>query len=398
MRLVPTLVGVFGVVAGVSFLFAGGMPNDCVSLAANGGANAAMLRGMAGDPAKGAPGVCEGVALLTEGNGSAAAAQLRTARDAAPAADRWLIQGFYARAVALSGNNELALQHWGEAIDGARAARNTVWEIIFRGDRAATHAKRRHFASAHAEYAAIHALADNDRLRAVAASNALKAAVEGGNHDAAEKWYGIALTAIEGAEDEKTLVDAGVIYSQSLDDRGLAREAADVRRRAIALSDKMGSDWASAELRESEGQARFQSGDYAGGQQEQDEAAARYRAAGDDEYASFVTKNAAAHAGRYEAGHVCEDRLAEGKARAAIASVTSVPVSRRSFQANACLVRAYQTSGNTARASRELIALAAGTGGGGWKCDVVEALAQRQGVAAPAPCGSEQSQAPRSLS
>jgi len=329
------------------------------------------------------PQLCEGLALLTERKAQPAIAALEAAAGRMAEADRWSAQGYLARALALDGQGERALQNWDEAIEGATRTGHVDRENIFRADRGVLFAQQKQYGPALADFEAVYRRAKQPKAKSEMAYMALKVSVSAGNLASVERWYPLAVRAAEAVGDATKIAYATQFYGQMLDERQDYDASAKLYQRGVDRIEATGSKYLHAEMLEFQGQSRFAAGDYRGGERAYAQAAEMFRQAGRADYAAFLEKNLKASTGRFEAGHACAALVEERRYDAAAAAVTDIPRERRSFGAKTCLVDALDGAGDTGRAQRELDDLLTSTEPGGWPCDELKALSRRVGHAPP---------------
>lgn len=330
------------------------------------------------------PELCEGLALLADRQTEPAIAALKASIERTGEDDRWSAQGYLARALALDGQAELALQNWDEAIEGAIRAGHVDRENIYRTDRGMLFAQQKQYGPALADFEAVYRQASQPKAKSEMAYMALKTSVSGENLASVERWYPLSVRAAEAVGDAEKIAYATQFYGQMLDKRQDYEASATVYQQGVDRIKGSGSKYLHAEMLEFQGQSRFAAGDYRGGERAYAQAAEIFRQAGRADYAAFLEKNLKSNLGRFEAGHACAALVEQRRFDVAVAAVSEIPRDRRSFGAKTCLVQALDGAGDKGRARRELEDLLTATDPGGWPCDELKALSKRVGHEPPA--------------
>jgi tetratricopeptide (TPR) repeat protein len=274
-----------------------GVSNECLTLADH-TAQAGAIRGAAKSADKDDQDLCEGLALLAERKGAPASKKLATAMAGSAPEDRWSVQGYYARALALAGRNDLALRNWNEAIAAGANTDNVDRANIFRGDRGVLFGMRKEYRAALADFETVYRTTSYKEVRGAVAYNAFKVVFLDEDRKAIEHWYPLAFDALAEVGDAEKLAYATEVYGQLLDEREEFDASAALYRKALAATDGWGNEYWHAELLEFAGQSRFAAGDFEGGERFYRDSAAMFRRAGEPEYAAQMDSNRKARVAR----------------------------------------------------------------------------------------------------
>lgn len=301
------------------------------------------------------PELCEGLAVLAEEKWLAANELLSTAIEKTAPSERWMVQGFKARAMGKLGQADGALQLLDEAIAGAAGETHREMKVSFLSHRAAIQLARREFGPAMSSAQSAVSEAGNVKSAARANYQAFTIALLSGNMVSTARWYERTREAAIAAENSFVLRNAATLYGQELDRLGRFEQAVDVYDNVLPEMKTFGSKFDEADVMEFYGQSRFGAGDYRGGDRFYGQAAQLYREAGQKEYAEEMERNLRVKLSRFESGSVCYDLSQKGRYREAMRSVTDVAEERRKPSAIICLAEAMASNGDKFAGKRLLL-------------------------------------------